>query len=156
MNIHKLYSVLEAFEVNVAQFYHKLETCFADQPHIAQFFSMMKKDEIQHKNMIKYQLRLLRQNKSMTADVDVDPLQLDEINKHVLNCTQALNGPSLQEALILAMGFESNAAEEHLRFSLRELYPECISLLENLSSSDRTHVEVLEAFAREHDINLLR
>lgn len=139
--------LLEELEQSLADYYRTLSDLFSADEEARTLFARLSNDEIAHRDMIRFQGRLLYRTPAAFHSISLD---LDEVKRSIedIRQTRLEPGPSLEEALRTAARFERDNAEGHSRNALVHSSPELSRLLDKLGNADRDHLGELETFSR--------
>ncbi len=139
MDIRKILKTLESLEEKIAEWYQWLMDVFSSDPETRLLFYQMAKDEISHRDLIRYQLNLAKKNPTDFKEIpfDIDGIQeLLTILDTILTTKPSL---SLAESIKISLKLERNASEHHYRNAILESNPGLGSLLNNLGKADSEH-----------------
>lgn len=149
-NMTQIYNVLKALrelEELAAQLYEKFSEYFKEEKEVSFFFYKMHLDEISHKDLINYQLRLIQKSsKDSFKEVDIDISTIISLSERIREVLEADNILELEEAIKIAIEIESSAAEKHYRQAMKEANPDIARLLESLGTEDKVHLTRLQEF----------
>lgn len=148
MDLLTVLRYLETLESKMADLYAGFSKTFGQDGEAAAFFSGMSMEEIAHRDLVRYQHKLVRKNPDEFKGVDVDIGSLKKVIEEVEEVMYFPGDRSLKDAAIAAIGFENDAAEGHYRSAMEQSNPDVSRLLDSLSSSDRNHAARLSGFAR--------
>ncbi len=148
MKAWKILQSLEKFEDCLARFYDALRLRHPDDAVVADFFARMRDEEISHRNIVRYQQRILGESPANYLDLeDYDPGALDQTIRSVVDLVAREAGLTLDEALRCAAVVEKTAAEQRYRTVVSRVNPTLGMLAQKLGCCD-DRVARLNAFAR--------
>jgi hypothetical protein len=139
-------NALERFEGSVAKLYARLSEAHAQDQDAASLFYRMSLDEKNHASLIQYQRRVIKQNPDLFDALDFDVAAVEMATAYVEGLLDRRELPGLRDAVALAAGIESGAAEAHFRAALLQAAPDLSKLMRGLGDSDRLHADTLHAF----------
>ncbi len=139
---------LEDLENRMADLYEWFSRQFSEDKEAATLFYTMSLEEISHRDLVRYQRRLVSKNPKNFQDVDVGVDAIREAAARIENIIHSPSGCSLKEAVMISIDAESDATEYHYRSAMRQANPEVSKLVDNLCSADRLHFARLSDFAR--------
>lgn len=148
MDLLTVLRYLENLESKMADLYAGFSKAFSQDGEAAAFFSGMSAEEIAHRDLVRYQHKLVRRNPPKFKGVDVD---ISEIRQVIENVEEVMYSPvdrSLKDAVMASIDFEDDAAESHYVSALLQSNPDVSKLLDSLCTSDRLHCERLNDFAK--------
>ena len=126
------------------EFYHKY---FLDDKEVAGFFLELSFEEKSHADLIDYQLRTIKKNRSMFNDVDFDMEPLNQfvakVEAHILSEEPIF----LEDAIKFGIELENNSLEYQYRALIQESNPELGELVSKLGTSDKEHIDKLRRLA---------
>ncbi|MCP4603174.1 MAG: hypothetical protein GY847_22115 [Proteobacteria bacterium] len=147
MKIITVLNYLRKLEQAAADLYGWYAEIFDDIPEARDFFYDMKKQEIQHRDMIDFERRLIVGNSLEFRDVSIDKAHIratiDVIEEHI---SEGIF--EIREALDFAVMLEETAAETHYKTSIVQSNPSLAKLIKTLTDSDKGHIDRLKAFAK--------
>lgn len=146
-DIYKILHALEELEDVAAQLYEKLSEHFKDNKEASFFFYKMSLDEISHRDLVKYQQKLVKRSaKDDFADIDIDISDIYALTARITQILSSSEMPSLNDAVKFAIEIESSAVEKHYRTAMKKANPDLAILLDSLGSSDKVHLTRLQEF----------
>jgi hypothetical protein len=154
MNVEAVCRPLMEFERAMADLYARWAGVFDDDREAAFVWVKMANEEKGHASLIDYQRRVFQKNPKLAGEVDVDLGAIASGMAHVRSLYDASVPPTLAEAVALAYGIETSAAESHFRNAIRQANPELERLLGCLGGEDKAHLERLKEFAARRGIAL--
>lgn len=147
MQICTVLEKLERLELAMADTYESLARQFEDDEEAAGFFTRMSRDEITHRNLIRYERTIVRSDPdTFEGDVGVDIEAVDRAIAHVFRFRTSEKPPTMVQALVFAMQMEADYAENLHRSVFIDKAPNLASLIRNLAKADAKHHEELERF----------
>jgi len=155
MNIWQLLRSLESLEESMAHFYDLLHLRTVRDPPTAAFFSRMRDEELSHRDLVRYQQRVLFRSPQRGTNLpDFDEQGLEKTLRAVEGLIADSAGLTLEQALAGSLRIERDATEQHCRSVAGLVHAELGRLVSSLGGCDREHAARLEAFARAHGIAL--
>jgi len=148
MDIVKALTALKKLELKMQELYEFYNKTFSEDKEAAGFFFELSLEEKSHADLIAYQLRNIRQDRSKFNDVDFDIEPLKQFMGEVEAIISSEKPISLVDALKLSMDFECNALEYHCRTLIRKSNPELGELIDRLGSDDKLHYDKLRSLVR--------
>lgn len=152
MDIIKTLEILKKLELKARDLYEFYNKTFIYDREAAGVFYGMSLDEKSHADMLDYQIRMVRKNRAMFKDVDIDLEEVSSMIGRIGSSVSAPVPPSLGEALTLAIEFEVGACEYHYCTLLIKSNPDVAPLIRALGSSDREHAGMLRELAMRRGI----
>ncbi len=154
MEFASIINPLINLENNMASLYEYFGLRFKDNPDAGILFRKMKREELSHADLLKFQKRTLAKNKEKLNPVDIDVECINEVSSWIESFLAKKPELSLEKALELALKIERNAAESHYRTAVKSVNPELGELVEKLGGYDKDHSQRLVDFAREHQLDV--
>ena len=145
MDLQSLLKPLEELEESLGGLYEWFGRLFAEDEEAASLFRRMARDERSHATLIRYERRLLRQNK-IEVPTPLERSQIGEALERIRAFSQEVP-PTLDQAIRFALEIENHDAENHYRFTKGLLPPSLTQLLGRLGREDERHYKGLLAFA---------
>lgn len=146
MKLGEILRALEALETRLSLFYGALAERFAGEEETVAFFRQMGRDEVEHRDLVRYQRRLVARNPADFREVEFDPAGLEEVTARIDTLLETLSLVSLAQALAETLSLERDAAEQHYRTVMGPSNPDLARLVANLAAQDRAHLTRLHAF----------
>jgi rubrerythrin len=137
---------MEKFEGAMAATYEWLSELFEMDGEAAAFFARMSRDEIGHRNLVRFQKKLVREDPTSFAEVDIDPGLIAEALDKVETFRSNGASPTLAEALTFAMMMESHTVERLHREAILMSNPAIGDLINSLARADTLHEQELQTF----------
>ena len=144
MNLYSLLNALEDLESEMALMYRDFEQRFQGDEEACNVFRQLYRDELEHKNIVTYILRLVMQNPKEFSDVDESPGDILEMTEGVKKIRLGKENLGLVEAILLAENLESSAVEHHFRTAAVKANPQLAEMCKNLGRADAVHVRTLQ------------
>lgn len=138
---------LEELEGKMADLYEWFMKLFHEDREAAAFFYTMSLEEASHRDLVRYQRRLVSKNPGLFKEVDLDTLEILKTSERVERVIES-SSLSLKEAVFTSMGFEKDVTENHYRSVMLKSNPEVANLLDSLCTGDRDHFSRLNDFAQ--------
>ncbi|MGC8722715.1 MAG: hypothetical protein ACP5VF_02420 [Acidobacteriota bacterium] len=145
MDLQSLLKPLEELEESLGDLYEGFSRLFEEDEEAASLFYRMARDERSHAILIRYERRLLRQNKIEVPT----PLEQSHIREALarIRAFSREAPPTLEEAIRFALEIENHDSENHTRFSKGVLPASLTRLLGRLGREDLRHYRNLLDFA---------
>lgn len=155
MYILRILDALEKVETKIADLYEWFSEIFSDDAEVSSFFYRISVDESAHANLIRFQRRIISQNRKLAEDIALD---FNVVNAVLDRLTSARSGaaPSIEEAIRFAIEIENSVAEAHSQSVIARSIPGISDLLKNLSGFDNRHCEVFVKFAHDRGFSVER
>ncbi len=146
MRIATILKHLSELEQAAADLYEWYAKIFDDIPEAVAFFESMKRQEIDHRNIVDFQRRLTIHNSGTFDDIELD---VSEIQAAIAAIEAHISGGvfDLQDALDFACALERSAAETHYKNAASKSNPELARLMRTLAKHDNEHHKKMEDFA---------
>lgn len=154
MEIMKIMGPLEDFEFIMFKLYRWFTNCLASDEGALRLFQKMAKEELDHRDIIRYQKDLVMKNFREFHNVDIDLDRILEISTTLEDFMQKTRRITVEEAVVLAARIETDASEQHFRLAIMESNPILQDLVERLRKADKIHLERLLTFARDRSIEI--
>ena len=139
---------LEELEGRMADLYERFSRQFHEDKEAAGFFYSLSLEEISHRDLIRYERRLVSKNPGLFSRVEINIEEIREACAKIEGIIGS-DGPfSLKQAVLTSLGFEKEAAECHYRSVMTRSNPGVAGLLDSLCQADRDHVGKVTDFAR--------
>ena len=148
MDIIKCLETLKKLEIKMQDLYEFYHKYFAADIEIAGRFFELSLEEKSHADLIDYQLRTIKKNRSMFNDVDFD---IEPLNQFVANLEAHILSKepiSLADALKFGIELENDAVECHFRTLIQKSNPELGELVKKLGAYDKEHIDKLRTLAK--------
>lgn len=150
-NIFYILRALDELEDSVSLLYDKFSNLFSYDKEAQFFFYKMSMDEIAHRDIVKYQTRILTKlNPKELKDIDIDIKEIQDLIQYTVDLLFAEKEWTIQEAVAEAVKLETNAAERHYKSLLTNINPELSILLKHLGKDDEEHIRQLKEFAQKY------
>lgn len=147
MDIIKTLEILKKLEMKAHDLYEYYNRIFLSDREAAGAFYELSLEEKSHADMLDYQIRMVRKNRAMFKDVDIDLGAVVEMIGRIDSSVSAPIPPSLGEALTLSIELEGGAYEYHYSTLLIKSNPDVAPLIRALGSSDKEHAAILKDLA---------
>ena len=145
MDLMVVLNGLEKLESTLADVYGHFGNILASDKPISQLFRQLSEDEASHRQIIRYQQRLVRLNPKTFADIEVETELLQGIIDRASDFLQS-NEITAESALKFAIDVEYEAAEYHLKAALSQKNPALANLLRALGKADEEHLGLLRKY----------
>ncbi len=137
---------IEELEGRMSELYQWLSKVFDSDKEASSFFAKMSLDEKQHKELAGYQVRVVRKNRSMFADIDVD---LSIIEGELSKVRQFRNdSPTVDSAIRFALEIEKSLCEQYYKDALKQSNKEVSALIDNLAKACEDHYKDVVEIAK--------
>ena len=154
MKVWQILKSLENLEDGMARFYDTLRAHYTSDAEIAGFFARMRDEELSHRDIVRYQQRIMFKCPENYMDLkDYDQGAIDQAMRTVEDLINREGDLSLNEALRSAVALEAAATEQHYRSVVGLASPALGKLVQHLGSCDETHAARLGTFVRSHGEN---
>jgi rubrerythrin len=148
VDIIKALEMLKKLELTVQKLYLFYNTFFLDKDEeAASFFYEISTEEKSHADLIDYELRTIKKNKSLFNDVEFDITPLNDLIAEIESHISSKEPVSLEDILNYAIELESNALELHYRTLIAKSNLEIGELIKKLGAEDEKHYNNLKQFA---------
>ncbi len=147
MRITTVLEYLRKLEQAAADLYGWYAEIFDDIPEARDFFTEMKEAEIQHRDIVDFERRLVIGNSYSFKDVPIDETDLLGMI-HIVEKHMKEGVFQLKDALDFAVMLEESAAEAHYKTSVVQSNPSLAELIKSLTNDDKEHLERLRTFAK--------
>ena len=154
MKIWRILNSLEHLEDRMASLYETGRLLYAMDPDVASFFAQMRDEELGHRDLVRYQQRILLRAPENYADLpDYDEAGLGQAERAAEELIGRVAQLALAELLDAAVALECAATEQHYRSVLGQASPALGMLVAQLGDSDQAHAAKLARFARAHGVD---
>jgi rubrerythrin len=154
-DIYTVLRHLEELEHSISRLYERFSRDFSNDREASFFFYRLSLDEIAHRDLVKYQLKLVKKSKpDEFAEVDIDIEEIKELTDNIKKEYLSKDELSIEKAVELALKIESNAAEHHYRQAMKQARPELARLLDSLGRSDKEHLAVIRDYIKTHELGI--
>ncbi len=151
VNVITILSRIEELEGGLAEVYEWLSGQFHDSADVSGFFFRLSLDEKAHRDLVRYQVRMVRGDRKLFPDVEAD-LQAVDFVLHKVKQFRDSGSPTLQHSLRFAVDVESSVAEHYVSTALGRSNPAIAGLIENLSRASSGHLKECREMAEKHAI----
>lgn len=145
---------LEEFEQVMADLYRTLARLHGGDAEAEDLFDTLAKGEVSHRDIIRYERRLVHNNPDEFVRSDFDPGSIGEAAAKAQAATREAASLSLEQALRVSFEIESSAAEHHYQTAMAQSNPAVAAMVRQLDAYDKEHIEVLRAFAKKRGFAL--
>lgn len=146
MNAEKALGLLGKVETKVGQLYSHFGNVFAGDKSASEFFMQLSQDVESNHAVVKYQLRLVKQEPGSFGSVDVNEQELDTIMEYVDTTISSKQPPTLKAAVELALKIEGMGSMSQYRNALLKDRPEISELIHSMGVPDDVHSRRLRDF----------
>ncbi len=141
---------IEELEGKLSELYEWLSSVLDDNKEIGSFFAGMSLDEKQHKDLAGYQVRLVRKNRAMFSDIDVD---LSVIEGELSKVRQfRMDSPTVDSAVKFALEIEKSLCEQYYKDVLKQSNKEVSTLIDNLAKACEDHYKSVQKISKKYGI----
>lgn len=133
--------------------YRHFAKLFSGEITASRLFDELGNEEKSHADLLRYQLRIVKDNLNIFHDVAYDAVPLADLMNQIKSIVKADQPPTLREALSFSMAAERSACEVHYRTVIGESNHDMGELIRNLGAYDEAHQQRLGAFAMELGIH---
>lgn len=148
MNAFDLLKDLERFEGSLGVLYDLYARRFQHDRDANKLFLRLSREEFNHRDLARYQQRLLQQNPMSFGDVPAQGAVLSQLYQKVMAAQQAAATRQLAEAVAFAWKVEHHSAEQFLGCEMSEANPALAGLFHSMAVACRKHRDRFVAFAR--------
>ncbi len=141
---------IEVLEGKISELYEWFSRLFSDNKEVSDFFSKMSGDEKQHKDLVSYQVRLVRKNRSIFSDIDADVSAIEDELRRIREFRGT--SPSVDSALRFALELERSLCEHYYKDVLKRSNKEVSALIDNLAKACECHCEDCLGIAKKFGI----
>jgi rubrerythrin len=147
MELHQVLLTLEQLEGALADAYEIFSQRFGHDLPLAQTFARLSAEELAHQNLVRYELRMVRQNPKLFGEVRVDVALLDRAARAAALLKRL--APTLDPANAVwgAAALEKDAAESYYRTLIQESHPDSAKFIQAMAGDCAAHAERLRALA---------
>ncbi len=138
-------------EENLAKFYEWLGEKFSHNKELRAFYHQMSFDELAHRDLVKYQIRVVRKEKDQFSDVDISLDYLKDISEKVMEHRKN-DLPSVEDSLRQTVEIENSLAERYFETVIKQSNKGFAALIQNLGDSSKEHLERCLEMAKKHNI----
>lgn len=153
MHIQNLLKPLEDLEATLFRLYQYLGELFPLDEEAKALFYRMSIEEKSHVVQVRYQKKLVLQNPGIFSQVQIDTTEIRALTDEANAIMTARRRLTVGEAALIALRFETTAAESHLRSAIRQANPDLVRLLTALGAGDKQHLENLIEFMEKRGID---
>jgi hypothetical protein len=154
MKIWRILKSLERLEDRMADLYETVRQQYPTDPGAAAFFAQMRDEELGHRDLVRYQQRILFRAPENYADLpDYDEAGLGEAERTAEALIGRVARLPLAEFLEAAVALECAATEQHYRSVLGQVSSTLGRLVAQLGAADQAHAAKLDRFARAHGVD---
>ena len=154
MDILKAFDVLGHLESRVQDLYDYYNKLFIDDREAAGMFYTLALDEKYQCDIVAYQTRMVRRNRNMFKDVEIDVSAVDSVLSRIDAILKSPTPPTLDEALAFTLEMKVSALEYHYTTLIAKSNPEVAPLISALASSDKEHTLMLSNLAGKRGLPL--
>ena len=148
--ILKVLNRIEELEESLADLYSRLSRAFADNKEEHDFFASLSEEEESHRDLARYQIRLVRNSHEPFTDVDIDIACIESLISRAREFAQH-TAPTIEDALQVTLELETNLAEHYISSAIKQANPEVSGLIDNLCLGCRKHLrDCIEMGKRYH------
>lgn len=148
MNITTILNHLLRLELMMERLYKHFEKLFVYESEAVLLFQALSIEEKAHADMIRYQLRLVRNNLDIFPDISYNMDPLNSLMTRIDDILAAKRPLTLREAISFSITAERSASEFHRKTAIAESNPEVGEHIGKLGSYDEAHDDQLVAFAK--------
>jgi rubrerythrin len=138
---------LEVLEEKMADAYGCFQARFRGDPATALFFATMKNEELGHRDIVRYERRLVFRGEEDFREIDWSDADVVETGRRADDTRDPASSRDLDEILRRCIALEESLAEIHYRTAVVAANPAIGEVITRLGSSDRAHIETLHRFA---------
>ena len=154
MLISHAFRPMIALEKELAALYGAWAERFSSDKEASQLFAKLSREEAGHASLIEYQQRIHQKNRQFEKDVQIESAAIETTIGEIRSLRTGAPPSSVAQAVSLALGMETSAAETHFKNALRQANEEVARLLNTLGKEDGAHLAALKEFATKRGIPL--
>ncbi len=154
MDILKAFDVLGHLESRVQALYDYYNKLFIDDREAAGMFYTLALDEKYQCDIVAYQTRMVRRNRNLFKDVEIDVSAVDSVLSRIESILKSPTPPTLDEAVAFTLDLKVNSLEYHYTNLIAKSNPEVAPLISALASSDKEHTLMLSNLAGKRGVPL--
>ncbi|NJD56304.1 MAG: hypothetical protein FIA94_07865 [Nitrospirae bacterium] len=151
--ILKVLNRIEELEEGLAGLYRQLSSVFTDNEEMHDFFRSLGEEETSHRDLARYQIRLVRNSREPFADVDVDISCIENLREKIRKFSRQ-TAPTIEDALRVVLELETSVAEYYVSSVIKRANPEVSDLIDNLSVGCRKHLHKCREMAKRYRVPL--
>jgi len=152
MQLAVLLDRLERLEARISDLYGWLGEVFADDAEVSALFERMSGEEIQHRDLVRFERRVVRCDPTIPAEIDAHEADVDALLESIERFRRDNPTPSLTTALSFMLRLEDHPAELACRRAVAQVHPAMARLIASLDSGDRQHASSLRGLAERRNI----
>jgi hypothetical protein len=143
---------LERVETELAELYGRLAERFADHEPARKLFSRLQFMESSHANVVRFQKRLVMQERKFFGNSDIDVSTIARALELIKNMKTREPGPGLEETLALLLELDAYACDRCYRNAIIQANPTLAGIVNSMSSDDARAGIILREFADRHGL----
>lgn len=154
-DIAKALEIIKKLELSAQAFYEYYHDVFSADKEASGCFFMLSLEEKSHADLIDYQIRTIRKNKSLFNNVEFDAGVLNQwiskLEAHIASKEPA----SLESVLQIALELETDALEHQYIKLIAQSNPDVGELIKKLTAAENEHYKKLQklALSRGHSVS---
>jgi hypothetical protein len=110
-NIITILSKTEKLEESLSELYRWLSDTFSTNQEISDFFRHLSLDETSHRDIVRYQLRVVRKDRHLFPEISANVGYIEDALQKIREFRNK-SLPSIESSLKFAVNMESNIAEQ--------------------------------------------
>jgi rubrerythrin len=152
VHIQNVLKPLEDLEATLCLLYQHISDLFPLDEEARALFYKLSLEEKSHVAQVRYQRKLVLKNASLFGEVHIDTDEIRALTAEANAILAAKKRLSVEEAVKVALHFETSASEAHMRSAISQANPDMVRLLTALGGGDKSHLQGLLTFARRRGI----
>lgn len=147
MNVINVLNHLVRLELMMQALYVYFEKLFGYESEAAGLFHELSIEEKSHADLLRYQLRVVKNNLNVFSDIPYDLDSLLDLMKQIDGILSSEQPPTLRDAISFCIKAEKSACELHYNTAIAESNKEMGEVIKNLGAYDEAHNNRLMTFA---------
>lgn len=152
-NIITILSKTEKLEESLSELYRWLSDTFSTNQEISDFFRHLSLDETSHRDIVRYQLRVVRKDRHLFPEISANVGYIEDALQKIREFRNK-SLPSIESSLKFAVNMESNIAEQFFASIMKQCNKEFATLVDNMSCACRGHLKKCIEMANKHNIQI--
>lgn len=135
-------------ENDLSKFYLWLSDIFSTDEEVSRFFSKLYMEEEQHKNIVSYQMKLVRANPIHFRNKTINGALVKKTREVLNDLMSKSNNINLELALKQALILEACTMESYFSCVFNSLSKELETLVKNMQKESLSHFEKIKGFMK--------
>lgn len=152
-DIITILSKTEKLEESLSELYRWLSNALSSNQEISDFFRLLSLDETSHRDIVRYQIRVVRKDKHLFPDISADVEYVEDALQKIREF-RSNSFPSIESSLRFAVEMESSIAEKFFTSIMKQCNKEFAALVDNMSCACRGHLTKCIEMANKHNIEI--